>query len=137
MHIGDRYLLLHIVNILMSVSAVSILHAIISVVYKINLFSFMYNSSIFVFNYMLTVNNFTDQCQANLPYVCKYFPLTAFSCVQVYDKKNASTMKNAQYWSQEGMSPYKTSKLLMTFSRTNFLLCGTAHKTRLFCTIKG
>lgn len=42
-----------------------------------------------------------------------------------------------QCWSQEGLSPYKTSKLLMTFSGTNFLLCGTAHKTMLFSSIKG
>jgi len=45
--------------------------------------------------------------------------------------------KKAPHWSQEGVSTYKTNKLQITFSGTNFLLCGAAHKTGFFSPIKG
>lgn len=78
-----------------------------------------------IFVAMFTVNRpqASDWIIYSVEIVQMFSPKRSLMCLW---QGEASPEKNARYWSREGMSPYKTSKLLMTFSGTNFLLCGAA-----------
>lgn len=98
-------------------------------------------NALVVFKQMITAKHFhralvTNKLNTNKRYF-QWFSLPFKISKRIMWKKSKQKTVLVTRGSQEGLSPYKTSKLLMAFSGTNFLLCGTAYKTMLFSSIKG